>query len=137
MKTFILGLVLTVCFSSVSVASIFDSSLTHEQEVVQEVKNISQQNARLKEVMKNMHASIFNQIWNNPNATPQEIIDGFGADAIQLFIFSSGIQQMLAGAEADYEPLVPPYEHTISQEGVITVGDKIAVEEHVEEEVVQ
>jgi len=75
--------------------------------------------------MKQEHARIFNLLWNNPKATPQEILDQYGTDAAELFSFSLQIQTMAKAIDPGYVPLVSPYEYTINRDGTITVGDKI------------
>jgi hypothetical protein len=72
-----------------------------------------------------LHTRLFNQLWKNPKASPQEILDEYGTEAAQLFSFSSQLQAMALGINPAYEPLVSPYEFTINSDGTVTVGDKI------------
>lgn len=75
--------------------------------------------------MKSEHARIFNLLWNNPKATPQEILDEYGTDAAALFSFSAEIQTMATAIDPGYVRLVSPYEFTINGDGTVTVGEKI------------
>lgn len=43
-------------------------------------------------------------LWNNPKATPQEILDEYGSDAAALFSFSSQIQTMATAIDAGFHP---------------------------------
>ena len=77
---------------------------------------------------------IFNMIWNSYENTPQEILDKFGTDAVELFIASKNAEDYLTLVLGDrYTPLVVPYEFTINEDGSVTVGDKIETEEIIEE----
>ena len=75
--------------------------------------------------MKQEHARIFNMLWNNPKATPQEILDQYGEEAAALFSFSSQIQAMATAIDPGFVALVPPYEYTINPDGTVIVGEKI------------
>jgi hypothetical protein len=81
------------------------------------------------EHMKRQHNYIWKLIWSNRNgASPQEVLDGMGTDASELFTFSIGIQGMLYQADNTYIPMTPPYEYVINDDGTVTVGDLIPVE---------
>ncbi len=76
--------------------------------------------------IKNMIKTSFNLVWDNPEGlTPQEILDGFGTDAGELFIFSAQMQTLLLTVNPDYEFLTPPYNYVINPDGTVTVGEKI------------
>ena len=61
-------------------------------------------------------------IWNNARGlTAQQLFDDYGTAAADLFTFSSSIQAMLAQADPNYTPLVPPYPYTINPDGTVTV----------------
>lgn len=74
------------------------------------------------------HERNFKLIWNHPEITPQEIFDKFGESAIQLFQASAATQQYIQAVKPDYEPLVPPYNFEINEDGTVTVGEKIGEE---------
>lgn len=88
-------------------------------------------NARIKKIalniyrtMQNRHESVWDMIWNNKDGlTPQEVLDSFGPDAAELFLFSSNIQTMLATAGAGYSPVDTPNEFTVNPDGTVTIGD--------------
>lgn len=69
------------------------------------------------------HTEIFNYIWNNSDGlTAQEIFDEYGTNAVDLFTFSSNIQQMLSDANENYIALETPYTYTINPDGTVTVN---------------
>src|ERR1017187_9930971 len=67
--------------------------------------------------MKAQHTQAFNQIWNNQNFTPKEIVDAFGTDAAALFTLSYELQQILLAADPTYVMLIPPVSVTINSDG--------------------
>jgi len=105
---------------------IIENASEMQQDIVAEAKNrIVAMSTAMFRRMKQEHARIFNMLWNNPKATPQEILDEYGTDAASLFSFSLQIQTMAKAIDPGYVPLVSPYEYTINRDGTITVGDKI------------
>lgn len=67
----------------------------------------------------------FNLIWHNPKASPQEMINAFGNEAVQLFILSRTNEEQIKAINPDWEYLVPPYEVTLNEDGTVTIGDLI------------
>ncbi len=97
-----------------------------QQDIVASVKDrIVANSTGMFQRMKQEHARIFNMLWNNPKATPQEILDEYGIEAAELFAFSLQIQTMATSIDPGYVALVPPYEYTINGDGTVTVGEKI------------
>ena len=97
-----------------------------QQDIVASVKNrIVGMSTSMFRRMKQEHARIFNLLWNNSKATPQEILNEYGVDAAELFSFSLQIQTMATSIDPSYVALVPPYKFTINGDGNVTVGDKI------------
>lgn len=77
-----------------------------------------------REMIENLivnHTAAFNMVWHNPNCTAQEIFDMFGANAYKLFVSSGDMQALIKKIKPDYEPLVPPVEYVINQDGTVTV----------------
>lgn len=65
-------------------------------------------------------------VWNNPNATPQEIIDGLGDNAIKVFQFHGALTNFLINISQidgiDYTPALPSNAFTVNlSAGTITV----------------
>lgn len=88
--------------------------------------------------IKNMSAETFNKnvntqrngidiLWNNPDLTPQEIIDELGDDAVKLFQFHAALTTFILsvaqieGIEVDVK--LPTNAFEISEVGKITVTD--------------
>ena len=108
-----------------SIITIANENETQQDVVAEAKKRIVGMSTAMFWRLKQEHARIFNQLWNNPKASPQEILDEYGTDAASLFSFSSQIQTMAASIDSSYVPVVPPYEYTIKPDGTITVGEKI------------
>jgi hypothetical protein len=76
---------------------------------------------RLYHTIKRDHTQAFNAIWNNPQFTAKQIVDGFGVDGLALFQLSGALQTILANADSSYVRLVPPNDFTINADGTVTV----------------
>lgn len=69
-----------------------------------------------------------NTLWNNPRATPQQIIDGLGDKALKLFQFHGALTDLLVGMSVadgiSYTPSFPTNAFTIDPNtGKITVTE--------------
>jgi hypothetical protein len=71
----------------------------------------------------------FDSIWNNPDATPQEVLDTFGTEACILFDASSKTQEFIKSLDPNYTPLVPNKEFTINEDGTVTVKIEESINE--------
>lgn len=47
----------------------------------------------------------FKTLWQNPNATPQEILDVIGADGVELFTKSAATRDYILSVNADLLPV--------------------------------
>lgn len=65
---------------------------------------------------------LFNQVWNHPDLTPQQVMDAFGADAAQLFILAGGTQNYLNAIVPGTVTEVPPKAFVINEDGTVTIG---------------
>lgn len=80
--------------------------------------------------LKDAIRSSFSLIWDNPNATPQEILDEFGTNAKELFIASAKTIAFIKSFDEEYEEPKRLYEFTINEDGTVVVGDKIEDDEN-------
>lgn len=87
------------------------------------VQKIKKANTNFYNVIRVLHESGFNLVWDNPNHTAKEIIDAMGTDAVALFRVSGGIQDLCAMIDPNYAPLVPPKAFTINEDGTVTIGE--------------
>lgn len=94
---------------------------------------------RVAERIKQVTVQNFNQfiqvqrqgirlLWENPDASPQEIINALGEDAIKIFQFHGALTQFVTGLAAldgaDVDVKLPPNAFTINlSAGSITVED--------------
>jgi hypothetical protein len=96
-----------------------------QQFVVNRVKRLS---SNMLKNVKKQHQEIMQMIWRNPQGlTPQQVMDGFGAEAHELFELSNQLLTMLGNVKSDDPYLseaAAPYEYTINQDGTVTIGDK-------------
>lgn len=88
------------------------------------VEEIIRTNARGLQILERNHTQNFNRIWNNPDFTPQEVLDKFGTSAVKLFVASKATQDFIKACNPDYEVLVPPKEFTINKDGTVTVAEE-------------
>lgn len=86
------------------------------------VNQIKSGNMQIYRFLKMQHTQSFNNVWNNPTYTPQEIVDAFGTDAATLFTLSWQIQQILQAADPGYVMLIPPVPVVINPDGTVTLG---------------
>lgn len=94
--------------------------------VADAISRIKNANTTLYKNIITQHSIIFNLIWNNARFTPKEILDGFGNDAIALFMLSEQLQQMAKSADPNYTVLLPPSKYIIqpNEDGTVTITDK-------------
>lgn len=76
----------------------------------------------------------FRDFWYNPLVTPQEHCDFFGDKASEFFLINSIISENIKKIIPDYVAPTIPYEYFINEDGTVTIGEKIIIEEQVEEE---
>lgn len=100
------------------------TELTKEQKLEDLKEQIKRQSFMAILSLKNQQKHLFGMIWNHGTFTPQEILDSFGTSAVELFVVSKNIEDLLEAALPNYERLVVPYEYTINQDGTVTVGNK-------------
>lgn len=97
--------------------------LTQEQKAILEAQRIVAFNKDFLENIIINHKNGFDMVWNNTNATPQEILNVFGTNAYKLFEASFAVQQLITEIKPDYAPLVPPRTYTINQDGTVVVDE--------------
>lgn len=74
--------------------------------------------------------SLANMFWANPVI----ISEALGSDAVKLFQLLGSLEGLLGAYDDSFVPVTVPYEFTINQDGTVTIGDKINVEENITEE---
>ena len=102
--------------------SIIKSTKTQAQIVTQQKELIVKKSKLLYNKIKARHEEIFNLLWENSKVTPQEILDKYGTEAKDLFIFSEKIQTLLKQVDPSYEELETPNEYTVLEDGSVEVG---------------
>jgi len=91
------------------------------------IKNISK---NMFETIVKRHQFVWDMIWDNSRGlTPQEVVDAFGSDAYELFVFSLNIQTLLAQANINYSFMSTPNEFVINPDGTVTIGELKVTEE--------
>jgi len=66
---------------------------------------------------------IYNLVWNNPQGlTPQQVLNGLGADATELFQLAVGMANYVNSIIPNTLPTTTPYAITFNQDGTVTVG---------------
>jgi len=93
-------------------------------------KCVSDQKAKIrfsKNQRKRIFGDLFNDVWNNPNFKPVEIITSWGTDAASLFMYSAQEQAILNSVEPGCCPQIPSMKVTLNQDGTVTLSDLAAV----------
>lgn len=103
----------------------FNITKTHEQIVIDEVVSLGEMNSRTLENLIHNFENAFWQVWSNRNATPQEIFNFFGVNALQLFQTATATIAFIQTLKPDYVPPTIPYAYAINQDGTVTVGMEI------------
>lgn len=62
-----------------------------------------------------------NDVWENPDFTPQEVFNGFGTDASQLFTSAQKLIEIITLEDPDYVPPSPTKPYTINEDGTVTI----------------
>jgi hypothetical protein len=91
--------------------------------VKNQVIKIKQNNLELWKYIKDRHTAIFNMVWYDSQYSAKQIVDGFGTDGASLFQFSGDIQDLLYALDNTYEPLVPPKDYVVNEDGTVTVEE--------------
>jgi hypothetical protein len=101
-----------------------------ETEVEKKVKFILQRNQTALDAVCVNHRLAFDTLWKGDT---QSILNVFGTNAVNLFIASSKIQELLSeiyNINGDvYEPLIPPKQYTINEDGTVTIIQEEPIEE--------
>ena len=102
--------------------SIIDPDAPSEN-VKNAVIRIKQLNLELYNTINTLHKNIFDQVWHSKDYSSKQIVDAFGTDGRDLFIFSGDIQDLLYDIDSSYKPLIPPKKYTINDDGTVTVEE--------------
>lgn len=102
--------------------------LTVEQTVDRVNIKMLRQAANTFQYLSDIQKDGINTLWNNPRATPQQIIDGLGDKALKLFQFHGALTDLLVGMSVvdgiSYTPSFPTNAFTIDPNtGKITVTE--------------
>ncbi len=85
--------------------------------------NVQAQIQKLFMDMNSTFVSCFNNIWENPDGmTPQQAIDAFGTDGVELFRLAWILQVAVNDAKPDTLLQSPPVMVTKNQDGTVTIG---------------
>lgn len=87
----------------------------------QEARNLALKNKTGLDMLKKSLEDSFNALWNNPNATPQEILNVFGTDAYKLFKTSRDTILFIKSIDPEYVYPVSPKQFTINSDGSVTI----------------
>lgn len=101
--------------------SIFTPVLKTKIEVKKEA--IIESSSKIIAGEKNRVKAVFDLMWNDlSRSEAQELMDSFGNEAYKIFQFHAAWQQLIKGVDDSYDPLYPPYEYTISEDGTVTIS---------------
>lgn len=102
---------------------------TQEEKTKDAVRGMNSHAVASVENAKNNYRTAFNLLWDNENATPQEICDALGNQAYKLF--ENAMIWISAITKLDPTWVYPPApnEFTINPDGTVTIGEPINPEE--------
>lgn len=99
-----------------------DGEVTREEIMHNVRQKIRKKTNRLLNKTAKQHRELFSYVWENPEGvTAQEIFDEYGTDAVQLFVLSSGIQNLIESIDPNSPSLSTPFPYTINPDGTVTV----------------
>ena len=88
-----------------------------------------QAKARIKQKMSSQYRqlssclkSVYEDVWNNKDLSPQEVMDAFGSEAYELFTMSNSIIGVLNQAVPNSVNVEAPNEYVINNDGSVTIG---------------
>jgi len=87
----------------------------------QEAINLAEKNRIALDILKTSYEESFKKLWNNENATPQDILAVFGANAVKLFIASKATADFIKSLDPAYQAPITPREFKINQDGSVTI----------------
>lgn len=67
------------------------------------------------------HSAVFNLIWNNSNATPEQIFVALGNNAGNLVIAFQKVSNLIKSLDPTYIILEAPKKFTINKDGSVTI----------------
>lgn len=85
------------------------------------VNEIIDRNTSLIEVCKEALIQNFNRFWNNPEYSPEQMLEAFGTDATALFQASYELGQLIKRADPEFEPPTAPVEIQFNEDGTATI----------------
>lgn len=65
---------------------------------------------------------LFTKVWENQDLTPQEVMDAFGTDAVQLFILAQATETYLNTILPGTISATPPLPYAINENGTVTIN---------------
>lgn len=102
---------------------ILDNKTDSVLELKQDVMHVRKLSQNMYQNISRQLEQSFTIVWNNSKGfTPQEVLDEFGSDAKDLFVYSAQLQQILKVVNPAYEIIEPPYDYTINADGTVTVN---------------
>lgn len=87
-----------------------------------EAEGVIEDCAALHRHLRSTIRNIYGRIWENPKATPAEILAVIGTRAVALFMLSAQLQELLNSARPDSIDLKPPVEVKLNEDGTVTLG---------------
>ena len=83
---------------------------------------IISQAAQLQNLLTTKYTNIYNLVWNNPKATPTDIVNALGTQAVSVFTASADLAAYLIGLGANVPTTVPSgVTATYNNDGTVTI----------------
>lgn len=106
---------------------------TKAEKITDIVREIDKTSYETIENAKVGYKAAYDLLWHNSEITPQEICDAFGNEAYKLF--ENAMKWISLIQEFDATWVYPPAPNlfTINQDGTVTIGEPIEIEEEITE----
>ncbi len=69
------------------------------------------------------YKEMFDLVWKSSDLTPQEIFDGFGTDAAQLFLIAGAFKDAVNTVAPDTLTEIPAPSYTINEDGSVSINN--------------
>lgn len=92
-----------------------------EAVVINEANNIISTSNLILEELTIKVKNLFDNVWNNPNATPAEILSTLGTQGVALFTAHAYTQNLIKALNPSYEMLSAPVELNLNKDGTVEI----------------
>ncbi len=97
-------------------------SLLPTKTIASKIIEMQNENLNFEQFLKSYLERSIKAVWEDPDFSPQQVLDGFDTSATSLFQGANTIVQLIHIAEPDYQP-PETRPVTFNQDGTVTVSN--------------